>query len=447
MNTIIIFSAIFVFQLVLSQNNCNNSCDIREIFVIKKNVCEIKTTETDEPIYILYSVNPMEGFNLRRDVYLRMAIFIKQLRTFKEYRNTHLVLPTFFHLYHWRSQFRQSNIFWNHFFDLPSLKLYTSVLDMWEFFDIIKNDFNSEQVEIGEVYKLQHFESMFENGVFLDKFEEAACTRHEYDNYHYMENYYNITEKTITCINFQGSTFKLKDILDEYKDKYYKKKNNMPRIVLFAHAETALHDFFGDEEYWRARRSMRFNKNLQAIGNAYRLDFLGSTDEEDKVQRPILWTDEKPYRDAIGGDYLCVHMRRADFLYGREAQIPTLRSVANQIKRSLAELGLHRVYLSSDCSGSEFHDMRAFLRGVNLYKFKPPWEYHQQIGDGAVAIIDQIICSYAKKFIGTFESTFTYRIYEEREILGFPQSMTFNTLCKRDDLYDCNRNSIWPIRY
>lgn len=63
--------------------------------------------------------------------------------------------------------------------------------------------------------------------------------------------------------------------------------------MLFAHAETALHDFFGDSEYWRARRSMRFNKYLQAIGNAYRMDFLGSTDEKDNVQRPALWTDEK----------------------------------------------------------------------------------------------------------------------------------------------------------
>jgi peptide-O-fucosyltransferase len=63
--------------------------------------------------------------------------------------------------------------------------------------------------------------------------------------------------------------------------------------VLFAHAETALHDYFGDEDYWRARRSMRFNKYLQAIGNAYRMDFLGSTDEKDQVQRPDRWIDEK----------------------------------------------------------------------------------------------------------------------------------------------------------
>lgn len=287
MNTLIILSVFtFIFQLVLSQ-----TCDIREVFVIKNNFCEVdEGVVGDEPVYILYSVNPVEGFNLRRDVYLRMAIFIKNLRQQDGYRNAQLVLPVFHHLYHWKSQFRQSNIFWNHFFDLPSLKLFTKVHDMWEFFDLIKHDTKSDNIEIGEVYKLQHFENMFENGVFIDKFEEAACTRHEYDNYHYMENYYNITEKTITCINFQGSVMLLKDILDQNKDRH---NSEMPRIVLFAHAETALHDFFGDAEYWRARRSMRFNNNLIAIGNAYRADFLGSTDEKDNVQRPKLWTDEK----------------------------------------------------------------------------------------------------------------------------------------------------------
>lgn len=155
----------------------------------------------------------------------------------------------------------------------------------------------------------------------------------------------------------------------------------------------------------------------------------------------------QPYRGALGGEYLCAHMRRADFVYGRESQLPSLRSVANQIKRALAQLGLHRVYLSSDCSGSEFHDIKSMLRSVNLHKFKPPWEYHVQLGDGGLAVIDQIICSHARWFIGTFESTFTYRIYEEREILGFPQETTFNTFCKRDDLVDCNKNSVWPIKY
>lgn len=54
---------------------------------------------------------------------------------------------------------------------------------------------------------------------------------------------------------------------------------------------------------------------------------------------------------------------------------------------------------------------------------------------------------FFRYFIGTYESTFTYRIYEEREILGFPQENTFNTFCKFSDDVSCSRNPTWPIVY
>lgn len=288
-----LLSCTLVIHIVLSQ-----TCRINEIFVLKQ-YCEVddkippeNVTQTPkaDPIYILYSVNPVEGFNLRRDVYVRIATFVKNLKKVEGYENAQLVLPTFHHLYHWKSNFRQSNMHWNHFFDIDSLKLYTSVIDMWEFFNDILQITGRPFVDIGEVYKLQHFESMFESGMFVDKYEEVACSRNDYDNYHYLE-YYNITEQTITCLNFQGSTMLLTKILQDYKDIHH--VPGKPRIVLFANAETALHEYFGDEEYWKARRSMRFNKYLKSIGDAYRMDFLGSTDEKDLVQHPELWTDEK----------------------------------------------------------------------------------------------------------------------------------------------------------
>lgn len=83
-----------------------------------------------------------------------------------------------------------------------------------------------------------------------------------------------------------------------------------------------------------------------------------------------------------------------------------------------------------------------------LYRYKPESvEQKNRIKDGGMAIIDQIICSHARHFIGTYESTFTYRIYEEREIMGFPKNSTFNTFCKNDDASgeDCEKNSVWPI--
>lgn len=43
--------------------------------------------------YILYDVNPPEGFNLRRDVYIRTAIFVRNLVEQEKEFKWKLVLP------------------------------------------------------------------------------------------------------------------------------------------------------------------------------------------------------------------------------------------------------------------------------------------------------------------------------------------------------------------
>lgn len=43
--------------------------------------------------YILYDVKPPEGFNLRRDVYVRVAVFMKKLNEKDKEFQWQLVLP------------------------------------------------------------------------------------------------------------------------------------------------------------------------------------------------------------------------------------------------------------------------------------------------------------------------------------------------------------------
>lgn len=98
----------------------------------------------------------------------------------------------------------------------------------------------------------------------------------------------------------------------------------------------------------------------------------------------------------------------------------------------------------------EFNDLKRHLPRVRVVRFKPASQAQRdQLGDGAIAIIDQIVCSLARYFVGTFDSTFTYRIYEEREILGFGSKMTFNTFCVNFGTHAerCEPNSVWPIAY
>lgn len=77
-----------------------------------------------------------------------------------------------------------------------------------------------------------------------------------------------------------------------------------------------------------------------------------------------------------------------------------------------------------------------------LVLYLPSFETRKEILDGGVAIVEQIICSRARHFIGSFESTFSFRIQEEREILAFPSNSTFNRFCA-DGNDSCEQPAKW----
>lgn len=88
-----------------------------------------------------------------------------------------------------------------------------------------------------------------------------------------------------------------------------------------------------------------------------------------------------------------------------------------------------------------------------MHRYRPPRQNAAvRLSAGAVAIVDQIVCSRAAHFVGTFESTFTFRIQEEREIMGFAPEATFNAFCGRRAMAlgggaQCEKTSRWLIEY
>lgn len=180
-------------------------------------------------IFLFYDVNSVEGFNLRRDVYIRMAVFVKSLRTRTNYHHSYLVLPPFYQLYHWNlaasNRYRSNEIntdeimFWNHFFDLDSMKRYTAVIDLWQYFDIMKNCFGLRaKTFIDNVFRLRHFESMFQSGKFEEKFEvQTNCDRDLFRNRgQFLNLYSNFSVRQIHCVEFQGSAGLLYNLLQKY---------------------------------------------------------------------------------------------------------------------------------------------------------------------------------------------------------------------------------------
>ncbi|KAH8273441.1 hypothetical protein KR018_000614 [Drosophila ironensis] len=403
-------------------------------------------------VYVLYDVNLSEGFNLRRDVYIRMAVFVRRLRRQKRFHNVRLVLPPWPRLYHWHSQgLRQSDLPWRHFFDLPSLRRYAPVLDYDEFLaeQRLFGNPGAPLVHVAHAFRLQHYEVMLERGVFRDKFErvtDGPCSEGSLSGGSLLQQPQLQVER-FHCVRFQGSAGLLEKLLRVAlaEDTSGPEDADDMRTYVLLSAETVLHDHWGDEHFWRARRSMRFARRLSQVAAEFRLQALGTTERAAAVQRPAMWELERPKRDARGGDYLCVHLRRGDFVRSREATTPTLKSAAQQAKQLMRAYNVSSVFVASDATAYELMELKELFHRFRFVHFAPESNaQRRELKDGGVAVVDQLVCAYARYFVGTYESTFTYRIYEEREILGFSQASTFNTFCKALG-GSCSRNAVWPI--
>lgn len=388
--------------------------------------------------YILYDVNPGEGFNLRRDVYMRMAVFVKKLN--KAFPNSYwvLVLPPWGHLYHWQSRQlgHQVRIPWANFFDLESLQRYVPVIEFHDWKEITGG-------EVGAVYYLQGYKEGWKNGKFEEKFDLRDCLqepRYEKKNDGVWEGEFfyhdRVTAKHFACLSVQGHT----SVVAEFV-----KEQNLESIML-DRAENLLHDWFGDVEYWGARRSMRFAEPLVARANQLRRENLDSDDSKDGTMVPDDWREERvEKRAAKGGNFACVHLRRGDYARGRGSRAPSIAGAADQVSKAMASRGLGVVFVATDANPQEWQDFERGLKNLKVVRFVPTKAELKKFGDGGVAIIDQAVCRHAKYFIGTKDSTFTFRIQEEREIRGFPLADTFDMLCPEQG--ECERGTEWKIEW
>ncbi|CAG9789874.1 unnamed protein product [Diatraea saccharalis] len=403
-----IFLNLFLINLLTTAAEPNSNigfCDVDS-----KN-CENHVDEANAYKLIFYDVNPPEGFNLRRDVYMRFAIMLSDAR--KRGRvDWRLVLPPWHKLYHWRSSSAKSKPQpWSSFFNIDSLKSFVPVMELHEVF----NDTKTKVLEIDTLYVLENFENPFENGVFEEKWQlNSDC---EYEGNYF--GYKNITAKEIVCVKFQGKISKLWELILQHPTD---------RKVMFAHGEIPLHDNYGTKTYWECRKSMKFNNNLVKIAK----DFI-SSNLNCNADRCLT--------------YLSVHWRRKDFAYSRPNDVPSIKSTVQQINFAVKKNvpGVKRIFIASDASTIEMKVLEEQLNELNyeVYSFNPSDVLLKEINEGGVAIIDQIICSHAAYFIGTHESTFSFRIQEEREILGFDGNTTFNRLCPDSGL--CEKPSKWKI--
>ena len=164
----------------------------------------LQFSSTNMNRYLMYDVNDGEGFNLRRDVYIRMANLIVQLNRRQQYQWT-LVLPPWKKMYHWRStHYQQFPLPWKTFFDIQSLN---KLIPVMEYQDYI-NQFGST---IDEIIYLQPFPDPFQGGNFVDKVEQIQCPaihKYQFLDGHYVGYFFglnNIAAQKLRCMLAQGA--------------------------------------------------------------------------------------------------------------------------------------------------------------------------------------------------------------------------------------------------
>lgn len=395
-------------------------------------------THGPKPVrYLLYDVNPGEGFNLRRDVYMRVANLVKFLNEDEPWV---LVLPPYVRLYHWRSTNRkaQNKIPWREFFDVNSLALHVPVM---EFDDYLKK---VDDPVIDELYYLQRYKEGW------TKWEEKMDIRECVDppRYHKDENgnwrgrffdYEEVYAKKFECVSAQAYLLTFKPFL---------MKNTTGQSVFLDRAETMIHGQYSEwsPEWWTARRSMVFSKQLRKDADEYRSLHLDSNDEKDKTQLEVWTKMKRNHGDAKGGPYVAIHLRRNDYLHAHPKEVPSYENAVKQTIQYLKQYKINKVYVSTDASWDDFYQVKnMFGSKYQVYKFEK--QDLTMYKDGHLAIIDQWICAHARVFIGSYVSTFSFRIQEEREILGFDPETTFNRFCGDDESKDCEQPTKWNIKY
>uniref|UniRef100_A0A914V2N1 GDP-fucose protein O-fucosyltransferase 2 n=1 Tax=Plectus sambesii TaxID=2011161 RepID=A0A914V2N1_9BILA len=217
--------------------------------------------------------------------------------------------------------------------------------------------------EIDKVIYLQHFAEGWKDGKFEIKWEKRPCI--DGDRYYQKEDgkwsgwfwgyESSVHARSFECVSVQGQSSTLVPVV-------LQEKNMKFESILIERAETVLHDHFGDVQYWRARRSMRYSPELRQIADDFRRKQLSSDDAADSTVLGDDWSKtEAKHGQAKGGPYLAVHWRRKDFVRAHGKDLPSINGTAQQITGLLQRLNLDVVYLATDAPQTEVDQLISYL--------------------------------------------------------------------------------------
>lgn len=213
----IFLSTIFLFSCFITGEHADQLDEEIAFQTSNQHGLNVGIAQPNETKYLIYDVNPGEGFNLRRDVYLRVANLMKLLL---EKQKWVLVLPPWRRLYHWRTNIYQTGLPWETFFDLNNLNRYVPVID---FKDYVKQ---TGSYGIDEIVYLQRYKEGWKDGVWEEKIDDRSCidnpVYYKGDDGLFRGYFWDIPEvfaRKFKCVSVQGTSAILKSLLEKSESR------------------------------------------------------------------------------------------------------------------------------------------------------------------------------------------------------------------------------------
>jgi peptide-O-fucosyltransferase len=349
-------------------------------------------------LFLLYRVRPGEGFNLCRDVYMRMAevaVFLRQKGL-----NVTLVLPEWGPLPHWRNDAANMHMSWSKFFHVPSLNLLTPVIEMSDFVASISA---GTEIEL----QLNHFPDTFSpDSKWTERYQIRDCDAGVHhsdddddDEHQGEDSASDCPDCSVSwkrkCVLLDGTTLTLANLILQNFSSYHS--------VLITNADVVLHENYGSAFFWQIRRSMRFTDYLIQKGNHFRSAFLQSDDDRDGTRMESDWRlMRRQAGHATGGQFVALHWRRSDFVQYR-TDVPDIQCTAEQVIRIFSTVvakDIRRLFLATDATKQEIDRLLGHLQKADIKVYMFEDNDSDPLPEGQRAVIDQWICAHSHFFLG-----------------------------------------------
>ena len=372
--------------------------------------------DNNETRFLLYGVNPAEGFNLQRDVYTRVTELVRTMQAAPGAKRWTLVLPRW-NARHWRD--KEAGLPWSTFFDLGPLREYLAPVGLVELDDFarfrarcgrgatvdrvlhlihdVPNNWNRPQPKFNAVDCPQDVVQLYTTAKGTPwkraVFGEAPVVN--------AREGMELWSRDLECVKVFGTSTSAHTAVAQRVER-----DGGPQAVLVGRFEQFMHTFMEvDVEFWRQLTSMQFAEALTTEAARFRDEEIGSS-------RQIL----------------AAHLRRGDFVGShRTKPVATLVEATSQIAVTCARIACTSVFVATDADETELGELRQLLatelpQHITVFRYGEQWQDGQLRetlslpgggwSPGQLAILDQLLCIHADYFIGTPDSTFTYRISE-----------------------------------